>query len=142
MSLLLAAPFHNSPQSAVKASMIKIFAEMGWQNSGVNLKAGQYYMVKAYGSWSSGYNNLAMGPEGRGYGTIINDALVGWIALKKPERLGYESYKKEIVENIILIGRGGMFKAKYDGILWLAMGEWSGCKECAGELEVIITVYD
>ena len=130
-----------SAQSQVKAYKIKVFAESGWQSSGVQLERGTYYSVHATGSWTSGFNTKTMGPEGEEYGTITDHALLGQIAAKRPEKLGYESYKKQIIQKLIRIGRGGMFKAKMGGILWLAMGEWSGCKECTGEVEVLITVY-
>ncbi|MCJ7679433.1 MAG: hypothetical protein MUP70_01795 [Candidatus Aminicenantes bacterium] len=130
-----------SSQSQVKAYKLTIFAEGGWQSSGVQFKGGEYYSVHATGSWTSGFNSGTMGPEGEEYGTITDHSLLGQIAAKRPEKLGYESYTKSNIEKLIRIGRGGMFKAKIGGILWLAMGEWSGCKECTGEVEVLITVY-
>jgi len=69
-------------------------------------------------------------------------ALVGWIDEHKPEILGYESYERQIIQRIILISRGGLFKSYGNGNLFLAMGEFSGCKECDGKMEVLITVYD
>lgn len=140
-AVLLIFLIDASSQSQVKAYKLTIFAEGGWQSSGVPLKGGEYYSVHATGSWTSGYNSATMGPEGDESGTLTDHALLGQISAKRPEKLGYESYKPNIIQNIIRIGRGGMFKAKISGILWLAMGEWSGCKECTGEVEVLITVY-
>ena len=130
------------PQNAVKANKVIIYAEKGWQDSGIQLNNGQYYSIYARGSWVSGYDKLSMGPEGAGDGTITSNALLGWIATKKPEKLGYKSYTQDIVERIILIGQGGLLKSYTDGKLWLGMGDWSGCKECAGQMEVLITVFD
>ncbi|MFC2166754.1 hypothetical protein ACFLQZ_02165 [Acidobacteriota bacterium] len=130
------------PQNAVKAKKVIIYAEKGWQDTGIQLNLGQYYSIIARGSWISGYDRLSIGPEGVGYGTITNGALVGWIANKKPENLGYKSYTNDIVQHIIRIGDGGHFKSYTDGKLWLGMGEWSGCKECSGQVEVLITVLD
>ncbi len=129
-------------QSAVTATKLEIFAEKGWQDTGVQLKEGQYYEVHAKGSWVSGYKQDLDGPEGKGWGTLNSGALVGWIAGRKPETLGYESYKPQIIQSIILISRGGLFKSYGNGNLFLSMGEWSGCKECDGKMEVLITVYD
>jgi hypothetical protein len=129
-------------QNVVKAKKVIIYAEKGWQDTGILLKSNQYYSIFARGSWVSGYGNFSTGPDGNRYGTIDNDALVGWIREKKPKKLGYKSYKKEIIRRIILIGEGGLFKSYAEGKLWLAMGEWSGCKECSGQVEVLITVFD
>lgn len=130
------------PQSPLKAKKVVIFAEKGWQNSGIALKKGQYYSVSAWGSWSSGYETLAFGPEGKGYGTINDLPLVGWITGKQPPKLGYDSFKREIITMIIFLGKGGLYKSYANGSLWLSMGEWSGCEECSGEMEVLITVYE
>ncbi len=130
------------PQNTVKAKKVIIYAEKGWQDTGILLNSDQYYSIVARGSWISGYDKLSMGPEGAGYGTISSNALVGWIVNKKPEKLGYKSYTQDIVERIILIGEGGLFKSYADGKLWLGMGDWSACKECAGQVEVLITVFD
>ena len=130
------------PQNAVKAKKVIIYAEKGWQDTGIQLGSGQYYSIQARGSWISGYGVLPVGPEGKGYGTLTSCALVGWIANKKPEKLDYKSYTKDIILNIIFIGEGGLFKSYADGKLWLGMGEWSGCKECAGRVEVLITILD
>ena len=130
------------PQNAVKAKKVIIYADRGWQDTGILLNKDQYYSIFARGSWISGYGVLSTGPEGDGYGTITSCALVGWIANNKPEKLGYKSYTKDIVPYIILIREGGLFKSYEDGKLWLGMGEWSGCKECAGQVEVLITVFE
>lgn len=132
--------FYAGPE--VYSKTVTINAELGWQDTGVRLKYGQYYSVDARGSWVSGYDVGAHGPEGFGGGTIVNGALLGCIDKKKPERLGYKSFTRKIVSSIIYIGRGGMLKSINNGTLWMAMGEWSGCKECRGKLEVLITVYD
>jgi hypothetical protein len=129
-------------QIPVLTKRLKIYAEKGWQDSGIKLKEGQYYSVKAKGYWVSGSEPIFTGPEGHQFGTIDNNALVGKISSSRPDRLGYDSYKREIISQIILIGRGGEFKSYTDGKLWLAMGEWSGCKECRGEVEVLIVVYE
>ena len=129
-------------QNSVVAKRIVVQAHKGWQNSGILLKKNQYYSIIARGSWISGYEKLAYGPEGRGTGTITDNALVGWIEKEQPQRLNYDSYKREIVGKVIFIGREATLISYEDGILWLAMGDWSGCKECTGELEVLITTYD
>ena len=129
-------------QSNVQAKRIVVAAAEGWQDSGVVLKAGQYYAIDARGSWVSGLNQPFEGPDGRGWGTLTNGALLGWISDKKPERLGYDSYTHVIIRNIILIARGGLFKAAMNGRLWLCRGDWSECKECTGEVEVLITLYE
>lgn len=130
------------PQNAVKAKKVIIYAEKGWQDTGILLNSGQYYSIFARGSWISGYGILSTGPEGKGWGTITNGALLGWIGNKKPEKLDYKSYTIHIVQKIILIGEDGLFKSYENGKLWLGMGDWSGCKECAGQVEVLITVFD
>lgn len=126
----------------VYAAKATINASQGWQDTGIRLKQGQYYSVEARGSWVSGFDVVSHGPEGFGGGTLVNGALLGWIDKKRPERLGYKSFTKKIVSSIIYIGRGGLLKAVNTGTLWMAMGEWSGCKECKGNVEVLITVYD
>ena len=130
------------PQNAVKAKKVNIEADKGWQDTGILLNSDQYYSIYARGSWVSGYDVPPIGPEGKGWGTITNGALLGWIAKIKPEKLGYKSYTRQIVQRIILIGEGGLFKSWGDGKLWLAMGDWSGCKECSGKVEVLITVFN
>jgi len=132
----------QNAQNAVKAKKVIIYADKGWQDTGILLNSDQYYSIFARGSWVSGYDVTATGPEGKGWGTITNGALLGWIGEIKPEKLDYKSYKKDIVSRIILIGEGGLFKSCGDGKLWLAMGDWSGCKECSGKVEVLITVFD
>lgn len=129
-------------QSTVKAKKVVIYAEKGWQDSGIRLKRNQYYSITARGNWISGYNTPFKGPEGSGYGTIDNDALVGWISDKKPEKLGRDSYNKHVISKVIFIACGGLFKSYGDGKLWLAMGDWSGCKECSGSVEVLITIFE
>jgi len=131
-----------SSQTSVVAQRITLHAEKGWQDSGISLKAGQYYSVSARGYWVSGSEPNFTGPEGQGFGTINNNALLGMIKKTQPEILGYESYRKEIISGIVLIGKGGEFRSYADGNLWLAMGEWSGCKECRGVVEALIVVYE
>ena len=130
------------PQNAVKAKKVIRYADKGWQDTGILLNSNQYYSIFARGSWVSGYDVTATGPEGKGWGTITNGALLGWIGKIKPEKLDYKSYTRQIVQRIILIGEGGLFKSIGDGKLWLGMGDWSGCKECSGQVEVLITVLD
>ena len=140
--LVVALSGHLFPRDNVTWKKVYIEANLGWQDSGVRLKSEQYYSVKASGSWVSGWDVDSHGPEGNGDGTLVNGALLGWIANKKPERLGYKSFTRKIVSRIVYIGEGGMRKSNGDGKLWLAMGEWSGCKECSGKVEVLITVYE
>ena len=128
-------------QEPVHSKKVSVFAEKGWQDSGIELSQGQYYSIHASGTWISGYDLPFQGPEGNGSGTITTGQLLGWISDKQPERLDRNSYKKEVICQIIVIGRGGLFKANADGKLWFAMGEWSGCKECSGEIEALITIY-
>jgi hypothetical protein len=129
-------------QESVAAKRVTVEAALGWQNSGISLKSGQYYSIKAFGSWVSGLESVFKGPEGDLSGRIDGDPLVGWIADKQPDRLTPESYNKKVIENVILLGREGYFRSYRYGFLWLAMGDWSGCKECVGRIEVIITIYD
>jgi hypothetical protein len=129
-------------QSEVKTKKITIWADKGWQDTGIQLKAKQYYSIHACGWWSSGLDVVGSGPEGGGYGTIVNGALLGWIADKQPKKLDYESYKKEIIGKIILIGQEAFLKSYGEGKLWLTMGEWSGCEDCQGKIEVLITIYE
>ncbi|MCJ7582370.1 MAG: hypothetical protein MUP98_17785 [Candidatus Aminicenantes bacterium] len=130
------------PQNAVKSKKVIIHADKGWQDSGILLNSGQYYSIFARGTWISGYGVPSFGPRGKGFGTITNGALLGWIDNNKPENLDYKSYTKYIVQRIILVGEGGLFQSYGEGKLWLGMGEWSGCKECVGQVEVLITVFD
>jgi hypothetical protein len=144
VALVLALPL--SPQSRkelqpIRGITVYIEAEAGWQNSGVELRAGQRYSVAAYGRWVSGTTE-PVGPEGDETGTITNDALLGMLSRTRPERLGYKSFQREIIGRIIRIGAGGRFRSPSDGYLWLAMGDWSGCKECSGTLEVQIVVFN
>jgi len=129
-------------QSPVRSKHVIISAKQGWQDSGIKLKLGQFYQIYARGSWISGYGLPACGPEGSGRGTISDNALVGFIADSKPKKLDYESYKRDIIDKIVIIRRGGLFKAYRKGTLWLGMGEWSGCEECDGSVEVLIVLYD
>jgi hypothetical protein len=140
--LLLSLSLYSFSQNPVKTKKAVINAREGWQNTGVTLRSDQYYSVSAWGAWASGFTGNSYGPEGIGHGTIGSNALVGWIAVKQPEKLGYKSYTKEIIGNIIYIGKEGFFKSYADGILWLSMGEFSGCKECSGQVEVLITIYE
>ena len=128
-------------QVPVQARKVTVYAEKGWQDSGIKLSQGQYYSIHASGAWVSGYNQALLGPEGNGTGTITTGALLGWISKERPKKLDYNSYKKEVISQIIFIGRGGFLKASENGTLWFAMGDWSGCKECDGEIEVLITVF-
>lgn len=140
VTIFLISPF-VSAQINVKAKRILVHAEKGWQDTGVQLRRNQFYSIYARGAWVSGYEVPESGPDGSGYGTITSNALVGYISSKKPDNLSYDSYKKDIVDKIVLIGQGGMLKAYGEGTLWLSMGDWSGCKECSGFLEVLIVVY-
>jgi hypothetical protein len=137
-----AASCTASAGEPMKYSRTEVFPERGWQDSGISVKRGQYYRVEARGSWISGYKHPAHGPEGEGSGTLKDGPLVGWISPNRPERLGYESYTREVINHVIYLGEGGLFKAYGDGRLWLAMGEWSGCEECSGRIEVLINLYD
>jgi hypothetical protein len=128
---------HNILVQADDEKTVIVQAADGWQNSGIYLRPGDMFTVKASGKWVSGSGHNWYGPEGWGYGTITNDALVGWISKSRPPKLGYNSYKKEIVGNIIMIGKGGTFKSG-NGYLYLAMGEWSGCHECRGKVTVTV----
>jgi hypothetical protein len=144
IALALAMPV--SPQSRqrlepLRGVTVMVKAEAGWQDSGVELRPGQRYSVTAFGSWVSGTQN-PVGPDGDESGTITNDALIGMLSRTRPARLNYDSFKREIVGRIIRIGAGGRFKSMDNGTLWLAMGDWSGCKECSGALEVQIVVYN
>ncbi|MBD3413106.1 MAG: hypothetical protein GF421_01580 [Candidatus Aminicenantes bacterium] len=140
--ILIANLMVLSAQSLVRSRHVLISAKKGWQDSGIKLKKDQFYQIYARGSWISGYGLPANGPEGSGKGTISDNALVGFIADSRPQQLGYESYKREILDRIIIIRRGGLFKAYQKGTLWLGMGEWSGCEECDGSVEVLIVLYD
>lgn len=131
-----------SAQSPVRSKQVIIKARKGWQDSGIKLEKGQLYQIYARGSWISGYGLPAIGPEGSGKGTISDNALVGFISDSKPEQLNYKSYKREIVDKIVVIRRGGLFEAYQKGTLWLSMGEWSGCEECDGSVDVLIVLYD
>jgi len=136
--LLTVTGIQNSPAS----KKVIVGAPLGWQNSGIRLRMGQYYSVKAFGTWVSGLESQSLGPGGDLSGRITADPLVGWIAEKQPERLNPESYNKYILSKVILLGGEGYFRSYSDGFLWLAMGDWSGCKECLGKIDVIITVYE
>lgn len=140
--LLIAASCTTSARDSVESKSLKVFPEDGWHDTGIELKKGQYYRIEARGSWISGYKRPAHGPEGWGAGTLNDGALVGWISPQKPERLGYDSYRREVIISLIYVGEGGLFKSYGNGRLWLAMGEWSGCKECSGEIEALINLYD
>lgn len=145
-TLLLAMPIpsHVQPQTGpapLRSVTVKVEASAGWQDSGVELRVGQRYSVTAFGHWVSG-SGEPVGPEGGGTGTITSDALVGMIGRARPDRLGYDSYKPEIVSRVILIGEGGKFLTLTNGKLWLAMGDWSGCKQCRGTIEVQIIIYN
>ena len=130
-------------QTVVKSTKVTINAEKGWQNSGVSLSKEQVYSISAWGAWSSGYETNSCGPEGKAYGTIRDWPMVGFIAKKQPPKLTYESSKNpNITLNIILLGKSGIFKSYGNGTLWLAMGEFSGCKECSGVMEILITTYE
>ena len=118
-------------QSPVTSKKVVIHAEDGWQDTGVKLKASQYYSVSARGTWVSGYGTPYSGPDGMGCGTLTNNALLGFISEKRPPKLNYDAFKKEIVSSTILIGKGGLFKAVGKGYLWLGMGDWSDSKERA-----------
>ena len=142
LAVLFLLPPGVLSQRAVTAKRILINAEKGWQDSGVVLSQGQYYEVRAWGAWISGFGTIIQGPEGDGSGTIIGDALVGFISDQAPKILDRDSFTMDIVGKIIYIGRGGLLRVQNPGRLWLAMGEWSGCKECSGSVEVLILVYD
>lgn len=129
-------------QSPVTSKKVVIHAEDGWQDTGIKLKTGQYYFVSARGNWVSGYGTSYSGPDGIGHGTLTNNALLGFISEKKPPKLSYDSFKREVVSYVILIGKGGLFKAYGKGNLWLGMGDWSDSKERAGDLEVLIVIYE
>lgn len=137
-----AASCAASAGDSMRYSRTEVFPERGWQDSGISLKRGQYYRVEARGSWISGYKHPAHGPEGEGSGTLKDGPLVGWISPHRPDKLGYDSYTREVINHVIFIGDGGLFKAYGDGRLWLAMGEWSGCEECSGQVEVLIDLYE
>ena len=131
-----------SGQTQVTSKFAIVDAGQGWQNSGIKLKKGQTYQIYAKGAWVSGFGIENFGPEGFvGSGTITDNTLIGFIAESKPKRLSYKSFTREIVCGIILLRRGGFFKAASDGTLWLSMGEWSGCKDCMGKVEVLIILY-
>ena len=132
----------TSARDSIDSKRLKVFPENGWHDTGVKLTMGQFYRIEARGSWLSGYKRPAHGPEGWGSGTLNDGPLVGWISPHKPERLGYDSYRREVISKLIFIGEGGLFKSYGEGTLWLAMGEWSGCEECSGEIEVLINLYD
>ncbi|MBN2244435.1 MAG: hypothetical protein JW755_01180 [Candidatus Aminicenantes bacterium] len=142
ISIIIIGSENLFSQSPVISKKVAVHAEDGWQDSGVKLKAGQYYLVSARGTWVSGYETQYSGPDGLGCGTLTNNALLGFISEKKPPKLNYDSFKREIVSRVILIGKGGLFKAVGDGKLWLGMGDWSESKERAGELEVLIVIYE
>jgi len=129
-------------QSPVTSKRVVIHADAGWQDTGIKLKTGQYYSVSARGTWVSGYGTPYSGPDGMGCGTLTNNALLGFTSEKRPPKLTYDAFKREIISSIILIGEGGLFKAVGEGNLWLGMGDWSDSKERAGELEVLIVVYE
>lgn len=135
------APQIRRTPKPVRSVTVSIDAATGWQDSGVDLVTDQSYFVTASGSWGSGAGE-PVGPDGRGRGTLADDALVGMVSRLKPARLGYESYTREIVPNVILIKSGGRFRSPSPGTLWLAMGDWSGCRECSGRIEVQIVIYD
>jgi len=130
------------PQSPVTSKKVVIHAEDGWQDTGVKLKPNQYYFVCARGTWVSGYGTPYSGPDGMGCGTLTNNALLGFISEKRPPKLNYDAFKREIISSTVLIGEGGLFKAVGYGNLWLGMGDWSDSKERAGELEVLIVIYE
>ncbi len=140
--LLFGCCLKAAAQTPVKSKRVKIYAEKGWQDSGIELKITQFYEIRAWGSWVSGYEVPLQGPEGAGFGNLFNGALLGWIAEEKPAKLGYDSVKRDVIPNIIYFGRGGRYKSGSNGKLWFSMGEWSGCKECSGEIEVLIIIYE
>jgi hypothetical protein len=129
-------------QDSFVVKRVTVKADKGWQNSGIRLQPLQFYSIKAFGTWISGLESPRRGPEGDMSGTICGNALVGWIAEDRPALLNRGSYTKNVVQNIILLGREAFRRAFNEGFLWLAMGEWSGCEECLGEIEVIITAYN
>lgn len=129
-------------QSPVTSKKVVIHAEDGWQDTGVKLKPNQYYFVSARGTWVSGYGTPYSGPDGMGCGTLTNNALLGFISEKRPPKLNYDAFKREIIARTTLIGKGGLFKTVGYGNLWLGMGDWSDSKERAGELEVLIVIYE
>lgn len=137
-------PLTALPQKVVRTKTVVVHAADGWQDSGIVLRPGQFFEIKAFGAWGSGYEVFPTGPEGGNFGTLTNNALVGYIGKNPPKKLDRDCYKSSIVQRIFRIGRGGLFKS--GGIepgdkLWLAMGEWSGCKECSGRVEVLIIIY-
>lgn len=142
--LILATP--TAPQTRrtpkpIRSVTVSVDAAAGWQDSGVDLDSGQRYEISAYGHWASGAG-VPVGPDGGERGTIADDALVGMVAKVKPARLTYESYTRDVVPNIILIRAGGKFRSPGSGTLWLAMGDWSGCRQCRGMIEVQIVVFN
>jgi hypothetical protein len=139
-SLLFAVSGQAAPLES-RSVVLRVQAAGGWQDSGLSLKAGQHYAISAWGTWASGTSGTA-GPEGKGNGTLTEDALLGMVAINRPRQLSYDSYVKEIVGQIIRIGRGGEFNSPASGKLWLCMGDWSGCKECSGYVEVLIVAYE
>lgn len=142
LSLSFSPSLNLFSQSPVRSKKIVIIADKGWQNSDVVLKKGQFYSISAWGSWSSGFETQSTGPEGKGYGTINDWPLVGWIAGKQPPRLSQKISTNDLISKIIFIGKGKIYKSYAEGILWFSMGEWSGCKECSGQMEVLIMIYD
>ncbi len=55
--------------------------------------------------------------DGMGCETLINNTLLGFMSEKRPSKLNYDAFKREVISSTTLIGSGRLFKAFGNGKL-------------------------